>query len=496
MKPNSGTLTTVNCVVPRISRTRRFALLVLAFLVPYRGHIYAQAIDTRAIYAKDSDAVVLVLADQIAGEPNEAHEGTGIIVTEDGSILSVLHVIKGAGRVTVKLKDGDVYDDVRVTAFDARRDLVVLKVPGFGMHKVTLGNSDDVKIGESVALISNPEGLEQSISQGIISGARTFEDRGYKVLQTSAAASHGSSGGAILNAKGELIAIASSKLEVGENLNFGIPIDYARGMLPGSESLTLAQLGAQLGTNAKQHVGDSISSAPLRIAEDRWWRIHFVPAAPIQNDHVDAVIASSRERIRLNPNDDREHVILGMVLRAQRDLDGASAEFREAIRLNPNNSHAHSNLGSVLYQKGDLDAAIAELREAIRLHPEGGASHLTLGEALEDKGDIEGAIAEYRQALRISPASDDARVTVQLHMYLGYALRRNGDLDGAIEQLGDAVRLDSDDYSLHSLLGASLDEKGDRQGALGEYRAAYTLNPDDSDNKKAYLRLLQKVGTP
>ena len=246
MNPTSGSPTIVSCRVPRTARTRCIALLVLTCLVPYRGHSYAQAIDTRAIYAKASDAVVLVLADQITGQPKEAHQGTGVVVSEDGRILSALHVIKGGGRVTVKLKNGDVYDDVRVTAFDERRDLVVLKVAGFGLHKVTLGNSDDVKIGESVALISNPEGLEQSISQGIISGVRTFEDRGYKVLQTTAPASHGSSGGAILNAKGELVAIANSKLEGGENLNFGIPVNYARGMLSGSESLTLAELARRM----------------------------------------------------------------------------------------------------------------------------------------------------------------------------------------------------------------------------------------------------------
>lgn len=245
--------------------TPHIVLSVLGCLFLYGTRAYTQTIDTKAIYEKASDAVVLLLA-EASREPDAIRQGTGVIVSEDGRILSALHVIKGATRVTVKLKNGDVYDDVRVIAFDQRRDLVVLKVAGFGLHRVTLGNSDDVKIGEPVALISNPEGLEQSISQGIISGVRTLEDRGYKVLQTTAPASHGSSGGAILNAKGELVAITSSKLEGGENLNFGIPINYARGMFAGADSLTLTEFAQRVDTVARTL---STSPSSQRGTEER-----------------------------------------------------------------------------------------------------------------------------------------------------------------------------------------------------------------------------------
>ncbi len=502
MKPTGWNVTTAkfNCVLPRVAGTRRIVWLVLTCLLTCRGRAYAQSIDTRAIYAKASDAVVLVLADQITGEPNEAHQGTGVIVSEDGRILSALHVIKGAGRVTVKLKNGDIYDDVRVTAFDERRDLVVLKVAGFGLRKVALGNSDTVKVGESVAFISNPEGLEQSISQGIISGVRTLGDRGYKVLQTTAPASHGSSGGAILNAKGELVAIANSKLEGGENLNFAIPINYARGMLPGAESLTVAELSARLGGSAAERAAESRALAPPPNPEDRWWGKYFLSSQPTaaQKGASDAVIAKFREQIRLNPQDDRAHVVLGMALELRRDWDGASAEFREATGLNPNNGRAHSSLGRVLLQKGDMDGAIAESRQAILLDPENDTAHLSLGQALENKGDLEAAIAEYRPALRSNQVSGELADAWELkvRIYLGYALRQKGDLDGAIAELRRAVRLLPSDDGLHRLLGAVLEAKGDRQGALEEYGVACTLNPNDSDNKEAYERLLQEGRTP
>jgi hypothetical protein len=95
-------------------------------------------------------------------------------------------------------------------------------------------------------MISNPKGLEGSITQGIISAVRDIGDMGFKVIQTTASASPGSSGGAILNASGELIGILSFKVVGGENLNFGIPVNYARGMLDRRESFTLAELASRV----------------------------------------------------------------------------------------------------------------------------------------------------------------------------------------------------------------------------------------------------------
>jgi len=198
----------------------------------------AQNIDTARLFKLDSPAVVLIIC-QRAGSP--IAEGSGVIVSKDGVILSALHVVQGGDSAVVRLKSGDVYDKVSVIAFDVRKDLVVLKIPGFDLPVLPLGNSNDTKEGDPVAMISNPKGLQGSITQGIVSAIRDMGE-GYKVIQTTAAASPGSSGGAIFNANGELIAILSFKIVGGENLNFGIPVNYARGLLDTHESFPLTQL--------------------------------------------------------------------------------------------------------------------------------------------------------------------------------------------------------------------------------------------------------------
>ena len=147
-----------------------------------------------------------------------------------GRILTNYHVVRDARNIRVKLSSGDIYDEVEILAEDERRDIAVLQVPGFDLPALPLGDSDSVRIGAAVVLIGSPLGLENTVSTGIISGRRQ-EEEGYKLLQVSAPASPGSSGGAVLTANGDVVGIAVSQLEAGQNLNFAVPINYARGLL-------------------------------------------------------------------------------------------------------------------------------------------------------------------------------------------------------------------------------------------------------------------------
>ena len=171
-------------------------------------------------------------------------QGSGVIVDAAGVFVTNLHVVRGDTTASVKLANGDVYDDVAVVDVDERKDLVLLKIKAFGLVPAVLGNSDQEQAGDRVILIGSPRGLEQSVSDGLISGVRDSGE-GYRLFQTSAAASPGSSGGGMFNEFGELIGIVSSKLMNGENLNFGIPVNYMRGLLSSQSRMTLAELAAK-----------------------------------------------------------------------------------------------------------------------------------------------------------------------------------------------------------------------------------------------------------
>jgi hypothetical protein len=183
-------------------------------------------------------AVVLIDVRTASGR----RQGSGFLIDPAGIILTNYHVIRDARVAQVKLASGDVYDNVSVLAQDERRDIAVIRIAAFGMPSLPLGNSDSVRIGTPVVLVGSPLGLDNTVSTGIVSGRRQ-EPEGFQLLQITAPASPGSSGGAVLSAGGEVIGIAVSQLPSGQNLNFAVPINYARGMLQDLGDAPVAVLG-------------------------------------------------------------------------------------------------------------------------------------------------------------------------------------------------------------------------------------------------------------
>lgn len=209
-----------------------------------RASVETMAEQTASALAKKVlPAVVTVRGVALDGS---ASTGSGFIVESSGTIVTSLHLISGLRNAAVKLASGEIYDQVTVRAFDQRRDLAVLQIAGFGLPTLALGDSDKVSVGESVVLVGSPSGLEGSVSVGVVSGLRTLES-GSKIIQTDASANPGNSGGPLVNSNAEVIGILQFKLQGRENLNFAVPINYAKGLLTSRESLNLAQLNSRLG---------------------------------------------------------------------------------------------------------------------------------------------------------------------------------------------------------------------------------------------------------
>lgn len=159
--------------------------------------------------------------------------GSGIIITEDGYIVTNTHVLDGMEKYTVNTYDNKSYS-AEIVGRDAKTDIAVIKIDAKGLSAATLGNSDEVNQGEAVVAIGNPAGLTGSITDGIVSGlnrkiktdATSFE---MNCIQTNAAISPGNSGGALVNLYGQVIGITSSKYATvnSEGLGFAITINDA-----------------------------------------------------------------------------------------------------------------------------------------------------------------------------------------------------------------------------------------------------------------------------
>ena len=171
------------------------------------------------------------------GAPEARHEptqglGSGLIVTSDGHILTNAHVVQDATDVTVKLTDRREFK-AKVIGADRRSDIAVLKIDANDLPIVKIGDPDKIKVGEWVAAIGAPFGLENSVTSGIVSAkSRTLPDSNYvPFIQTDVAVNPGSSGGPLLNLHGEVIGINSqiySRTGGYMGLSFAIPIDVAK----------------------------------------------------------------------------------------------------------------------------------------------------------------------------------------------------------------------------------------------------------------------------
>ena len=174
---------------------------------------------------------------------NSSAAGTGIIVTEDGYILTNKHVINGANKVTVVLDDGTTYENVKVVATDPLNDVAYLKIDGVsGLTAAELGDSKTITVGQQVIAIGNALGQYQNtVTSGIISGigrsVTASDGTSYNtetltdMIQTDAAINSGNSGGPLVNAAGEVIGINTATSTSAENMGFAIPISSTKGML-------------------------------------------------------------------------------------------------------------------------------------------------------------------------------------------------------------------------------------------------------------------------
>jgi hypothetical protein len=211
------------------------------------------------IASKYSDAVVVL--DNYNNQGQRMLQGSGFIFSSDGRVLTNYHVIRGASRIVARMHDQTMRDADYIVGLDTAHDIAVLKLYGDGLPSVHLGNSSVVKVGDHVTLLGAPLGLESTLSDGIISAVR--ESAAFRVFQTSAPISHGSSGGPMFDDYGNVVGLAVATIEAGENLNFAVPIESTKALLTGEHQTSFAEL---LSTTAvRQPILASSVSIPPQV---------------------------------------------------------------------------------------------------------------------------------------------------------------------------------------------------------------------------------------
>lgn len=177
------------------------------------------------------------------GKSTATATGSGIIISEDGNILTNNHVVDSSSSSTsnyyqvseaksikVKLYNDETEYEAKIVGMDSQTDLAVIKIEKNGLTPAEIGDSSTVKVGEFAMAVGNPQGLATSVTCGIISAVNrevTADGRKYTAIQTDAAINSGNSGGALVNSKGQVIGVNTLKLSgTGvEGIGFAIPIN-------------------------------------------------------------------------------------------------------------------------------------------------------------------------------------------------------------------------------------------------------------------------------
>ena len=201
--------------------------------------------DITAAVNKVSKSVVSIVTEVSAptyfGTQVGEGAGTGIIVSENGYILTNKHVIDGADNINVVTSDGTRHDDVSVVGRDPLNDVAFLKIKGVsGLPVAEIGESSSVRVAQEVIAIGNSLGQYQNtVTSGIISGkgrpVTAESEDGYEsltgLLQTDAAINPGNSGGPLINTAGQVVGINTAVAAEAQGIGFAIPIDATKGML-------------------------------------------------------------------------------------------------------------------------------------------------------------------------------------------------------------------------------------------------------------------------
>ncbi|HSZ59590.1 MAG TPA: trypsin-like peptidase domain-containing protein [Tepidisphaeraceae bacterium] len=405
------------------------------------------AMTAEQLFAQVSPSVVRVVARD--GKFNDWF-GSGFFVSSDGLLVTNYHVIQGAEFADILRADSTTLYVEGVVAEDPQMDLALLKVNVSNVRKLELGEDVPPVIGTKVFAIGNPDGLTNTLSEGLVSGLRNDRTGKLARIQTSAPISHGSSGGPLMTADGAVVGVTSSIMIDGQNLNFAVPAADVRRLIAHQvEMRKLASAGAKaldsaetreysvvwqalgqrqyaLASQLLQSMRDSQAGNPIYWlatgylhnqlkntdlaveayknalainpkCEPAWFWLGQAYASAHQFANA---IDAYREAGKVQPRDDRAYVAAGFAYLGLHNLDKAMECFRFAGEISPQMAGPYCGMASVYNERDRYDMAEACCKQAIALKPDYAAAYLQLGIAYWHTNRQDEAYAAWNNARR------------------------------------------------------------------------------------------------
>jgi len=425
--------------------------LITSFILLYSA-LNAQNKSAEKIYRQLNDAVVRIYTHH---DDNSMHgQASGVILRDKGWVVTNYHVLGDASIIYAE-HNGTYIQLDSIVAMDPKRDILILQLKKSNdnnnyknIPNIRIADSDLLKVGQKIFAIGSPLGFENTISEGIISGLRQTKNKQQNIIQISAPISSGSSGGAVLNAKGELIGISTMVMsgEAVQNLNFALAIndvikvaEKKQNSQPGSGD-NLTRNYYQKGYN--EYLSKNYLSAILNFEksfnesdQDDYWNIYYclgISFEALGNSDSAKFYLNKSLQLKISPN---TLVTLGTIYADESNYNKSKEYFLKALEISPNSTEALNNLGVVLFLQKDFQSATTCFTKSIELNDKRALPFYMLGQIAELTSKENAAVGYYKDAISINNKYADA------YLSLSRALLKLGDTENAIKYQQIAYQL-------------------------------------------------------
>jgi tetratricopeptide (TPR) repeat protein len=450
--------------------------------------VSAASADLTGVVKRVQPAVAMLITYDIDREVGGI--GSGFFVDETGLLITNYHVLKGAYSAEVKTYDGRRFPISAIIAQDRSADIIKVVVD-IGKERVPAVAVTDrlPSIAERVVVVGNPLGLEQTVSEGIVSAIRDMPSIG-SFFQISAPISPGSSGSPVLSLAGEVLGIATFQSMQGQNLNFAIAGKSIAGLIPESDPITVSEWTYAL-SNDKPRVAAELCRKGFQFSiqgENKKALQYYKEAAEkdptdpmawyglgycyVGLDRAEEALAAYQQAVDNNPDDATAHFNLARYYDNAGRAEDAVRSYETAIRLDAEFSAAYLNLGRAYAKLGLLEEGKRTLVKLTRIEPQNAQAFFLLGVTNENLGQNEAALAAQERVLRISPSFAPA------YFRMGQVHRKMGNVQDAMFAYKQTLRVDPEYAPAHYKIGELYLLNGNKPAALAQYKILRGLDAD------------------
>lgn len=446
----------------------------------------ADGADLPALVSRIRPAIVTVVVHDIDGEI--ANIGTGFFINKKGHLITNHHVLVGKYSAEIRTFDGKIYPLKHVLAVNPSVDLIKVSVDIPPNEIWWIDVSGDLpSIAEQIVVVGSPMGLEQTVSEGIVSSIRSIPSVGH-FFQMSAPISQGSSGSPVVNMDGEVVGVASFQFLQGQNLNFAIAGQSILELEPLRGSQTLSEWTYQSATDKSRLTAElcrrgysfSINGENQKALQYFKKATETDPDDPLAWNGLgychaglrnhEAAIAAYRQAIKTNPADETAYFNLGNYYAQLGRLAEAVDAYKSVIRLKPGLASAHFKLGLVYARMGRHEEGMRAFNTVIELNPEAAPAHFHAGLAYSALGRHRAAIAAHRKVIDLKPEFAPA------YFNIGLAYGKLGQTENELAALKETIRIDPEYAPAHYQMGLVMLREGDRPAAMDEYKMLKALD--------------------